>query len=237
MLIRGQAASSVIKFFDKMIEVFRQMGRILPQFQRYTEIFDQNEQIRRVLSLFYGEILALYATLFKFLNHPGNLNLLAIFYELLLTWNIGRNLIIESFWPNVRSEITAIQENIADHEKVMTSHVTLEHVLRSHKERQRAIEEDERAEEARNRQYWKELRDECTPELYDTRYHDILAESLDDSGLWLDEGITFTNWLKSKAGSRCFWLNGMPGAGTSSQICCHISSFAGLTLKLQAKHS
>jgi len=62
--------SDVIALFDKMMEVFIDIGRILPQFQKYRELLDK-DQIQPVLTLFYKEILAMYSVLFEFLKHPG----------------------------------------------------------------------------------------------------------------------------------------------------------------------
>ena len=121
-------------------------------------------------------------------------------------------------WPLFRDKIDVIRDHIKDLEKVMASHVTLEHVLQSHRESRRAIYEAEKAEEARNRQYWKEMETEVSPRLYDDRLDKIVSESCDDSGLWLEKRPQFRNWRDAAARSRCLWLSGIPGAGKSSSI-------------------
>ena len=68
----SKAVSDVISLFDKIIEVFVDIGRILPQFKKYEEIL-RDDQVRPVLTLFYKEILATYSVLFEFLKHPGTL--------------------------------------------------------------------------------------------------------------------------------------------------------------------
>jgi len=177
-----------------MIEVFSEIGRILPQFQKYREILE-DEQIRPVLTLFYKEILALYSTLLDFLKHPG------------------RNTFLESIWPNVRSKIGVILDNIKDHERVLLSHVTLEHVLQSHRARKQALKAEEEAEMARNRQYWKEMEKEVVPKLYDVRLYEILSDSSFDSGQWLEKNTRFRIWRDGMGKNRCLWLSGIPGAG------------------------
>ncbi|KEZ46617.1 hypothetical protein SAPIO_CDS0441 [Scedosporium apiospermum] len=189
-----EATSRVITLFEKMIEVFSEIGRILPQFQKYREILE-DEQIQPVLTLFYKEILALYSTLLDFLKHPG------------------RNTFLESIWPNVRSKIGVILDNIKDHERVLLSHVTLEHVLQSHRERKQALKAEEEAEMARNRQYWKEMEKEVVPKLYDVRLYEILSDSSFDSGQWLEKNTRFRIWRDGMGKNRCLWLSGIPGAG------------------------
>jgi hypothetical protein len=98
----------------------------------------------------------------------------------------------------------------------MMSHVTLEHMLQSHKERERTIKADELAEAARNRQYWKEMEKEVSPRLYDIKLHEILTDSCVDSGQWLEKKAPFRNWRDGTANNRCLWLSGIPGAGQFS---------------------
>jgi hypothetical protein len=100
----------------------------------------------------------------------------------------------------------------------MMSHVTLEHVLQSHRERQRAVKAEEQAEEARNWQYWKEMEKGISPRLYDDKLHDILSDSCHESGLWLEKKTQFRTWKDGAAKSRCLWLSGIPGAGRASLV-------------------
>jgi len=100
----------------------------------------------------------------------------------------------------------------------MTSHVTLEHVLESHRAHQRAVQAEERAEEARNRQYWKEMEKDICPLDHGDKLHEILSDSCDDSGLWLESKTQFRTWRDGVAKSRFLWLSGIPGAGRSSLV-------------------
>jgi hypothetical protein len=69
-LVFSKAVSDVASLFDKMMEVFVDTGRILPQFKKYKEVLNE-AQIRPVLTLFYKEILATYSVQLEFLKHPG----------------------------------------------------------------------------------------------------------------------------------------------------------------------
>jgi hypothetical protein len=110
-----------------------------------------------------------------------------------------------------------ILDHIKDHERVMMSHVTLEHVLQSHKERKRAIIADELAETARNRQNWNEMKKDILPKLYDENVSDFVSDSCVDSGQWLERHLSFRNWRDGVGKNRCLWLSGIPGAGRLSR--------------------
>ena len=58
---------------------------------------------------------------------------------------IGLKTILEPFWPNVRSKIDKIQDNINIYKALMTVNVTLEHILRAQWARKLALDEYDRA--------------------------------------------------------------------------------------------
>ena len=106
-----------------------------------------------------------------------------------------------------------ILDHIKDHERVMLSEVTLEHVLQSHRASERDIKAEELAEAARNRQYWNEMKKDISPRLYDDKLSDLISDSCVDSGEWLEKHVAFRNWRDGMAKNRCLWLSGIPGAG------------------------
>ncbi|KAF2179174.1 hypothetical protein K469DRAFT_694880 [Zopfia rhizophila CBS 207.26] len=122
--------------------------------------------------------------------------------------------IYESVWPNVRTKIGTVQENIRKHNVLMTSSVTLEHVMRAHEDRTRTLRDSEKEEQFRDRQDYASLKNTLTPEMYDERLHEILQQSLIESGKWLLRNQNFLKWSKgSSQKSRYLWLHGIPGAG------------------------
>ena len=61
-----QISSTLIKSFDKVVEVLAEVGQCLPQFQKYAELFKENQHIKQVLCLFYRDILDFHATVLNF---------------------------------------------------------------------------------------------------------------------------------------------------------------------------
>ncbi|KAF3061219.1 nacht domain protein [Daldinia childiae] len=191
-----QASSAVISTFEKVVKVIGDLGMTLPSFRIYAQLFESNHEIRRVLCLFYADILDFYAVLLNFLS------------------NRRLNVFLESLWPNIRSSIAKIQENIEYHKAIMTTNVTLEDVLRAHQFRKLALEEHARAQAFRESQTFNAIRNELNPHNYDVELMDILRRSSVVSGNWLDEEPGSKIWYDPADSTvRCLWLHGIPGCG------------------------
>ncbi|OTB06435.1 hypothetical protein M426DRAFT_9573 [Hypoxylon sp. CI-4A] len=190
------ASSSVISAFEKVIKVIADLGMTLPSFKEYAKLFQSNYEIRRALWLFYEDILDFYAILVNFLA------------------NRRLNVFLESLWPNIRSSIGKVQENIEQHKTIMTMNVTLEDIVQAHQARKRALEEYERAQEFRDNQIYGLIRNELDPYDHDAKLNIILDESSVKSGKWLENEPDFLRWRNSTNRTvRRLWLHGIPGSG------------------------
>ena len=217
--------------FEKIVKILGDVGRVLPGFQQYAALFPQNDDIRRVLCLFFEDILNLYAVLLNFVtdrrtsqNKTYKCNLVLT----LLTLGLGLTLILEPFWPNVRAKIDKIQESIENHKALMTMNVTLEDISRAQRARKQALEEFDRAQKFRDHQTFSTIRNEVRPETHHTKLADILQRTSAGSGKWLDRDDNFMKWLDPlDRTARCLWLCGIPGAGRFlplgliSSLWCH----------------
>ncbi|KAI1379439.1 hypothetical protein F4677DRAFT_332829 [Hypoxylon crocopeplum] len=191
-----QASSSLTSAFEKVVKVIADLGITFPSFKTYAQIFHSNHEIRRALCLFYADILDFYAVLLNFLT------------------NRRLNIFLEPLWPNIRSSIAKIQENIDHHKTLMTMNVTLQDILQAHQARKRALEEYEHAQAFRDSQTFSTIRNELNPHVYDAKLTDILRRSSVHSGKWLDNEPDFLRWLDSADRTvRCMWLYGIPGCG------------------------
>lgn len=68
-------ASSLTSSFEKLVAVLAEIGVALPQFKRYseTQMFDNNDAVKRMMCLFYRDILDLHLEMVKFFIHKkGN---------------------------------------------------------------------------------------------------------------------------------------------------------------------
>ncbi|KAI0161115.1 hypothetical protein GGR52DRAFT_582536 [Hypoxylon sp. FL1284] len=191
-----QASSSVLFAFEKVVQVVRDIGMVLPNFKVYAQLFESNHDIRQALFLFYADILDFYAVLLNFLA------------------NRRLNVFLEAIWPNVRSKIAKIQENMEQHKAMMTMNVNLEAIQRADEDRKLALKENEHQQEFRDKQTYSTIRNELNPCDYDARLVDIDRRSSVRSGEWLKTEPSFMKWLDSSDRTlRCMWLYGIPGSG------------------------
>ncbi|KAI1657870.1 hypothetical protein F4813DRAFT_389137 [Daldinia decipiens] len=191
-----QASSAIISVFDKVAKVIGDLGTTLPSFKVYAQLFESNHEIRRALCLFYADILDFYAVLLNFLS------------------NRRLNVFFESLWPNIRSSIAKIQENMEHHKAMITANVTLEDILQAHQARKLALEEHACAQAFRESQTFSAIRNELNPHNYDVELMDILRRSSVTSGNWLDEETDFRKWYDpTDSNIRRLWLHGIPGCG------------------------
>ncbi|KAL1840713.1 hypothetical protein VTJ49DRAFT_208 [Mycothermus thermophilus] len=191
-----QATSNLAAAFDKIVKVLQDVSQVLPRFQQYTALFPNNVEIRRVLCLFFEDILSLYAELLNFVT------------------NRRLSVILEPFWPRIRSRIEQIQSDIRDHTALLKENVTLEDISRAQRTRKLVMEEAERNEKFRRLQNFSTIRNDLRPETYHLRLEDLRSQASEGSGKWLDRQVNFMKWLDpTDRSARCLWVHGIPGAG------------------------
>ncbi|KAK2927026.1 Zinc finger C2H2-type [Fusarium oxysporum f. sp. vasinfectum] len=125
-------ASHLTSAFQKVVEVLQDIGRVLPQFETYTNIFKDNKTIHYGLFLFYRDILDFYATL---LNFFAKKNL---------------NIFLNALWPSLRDQLDSIMNRITEDARLITTNASLEHVQATDLLRRNALEEFQKAERFRN---------------------------------------------------------------------------------------
>ena len=74
-----QISSTLIKSFDKVVEVLAEVAQCLPQFQKYAELFEESEHIQQVLCLFYKDILDFHVTVLNFFRKNSKHSLYTFF--------------------------------------------------------------------------------------------------------------------------------------------------------------
>lgn len=67
-----QVANTYIKSLDKILDAFQRIGENLPRFENYAKIFYDNQQMQKVISLMYEDILNFHRFTLKFFRKRGN---------------------------------------------------------------------------------------------------------------------------------------------------------------------
>ncbi|KAI1120580.1 hypothetical protein F5Y10DRAFT_272930 [Nemania abortiva] len=193
-----QMTSSLLTVFEKMVKVLSDIGHALPQFKKYTDLFEENDQVKQAMCLFYVDILDFYKILLNFLE------------------NKTRNTFFEALWPSIRSKIDVVRCNIERHKLLMTSQVTLEDVAQSYEARKQAMREYEEQQKFRDRQDFEAMVSEYSPSTHHRKLAEILDRTSPGSGGWLAQKPEFIQWSRrNNTINRCLWLYGIPGSGKS----------------------
>ncbi|KAK6835055.1 NACHT domain protein [Apiospora arundinis] len=198
-------ANNLTKAFDKTLEVLGNAGQILPDLHAWASTFPDNPRVRKVLCLFYQDILDLHLA---FLNLFGRKK-----------WNR----FFEAFWPRTTDLLTQIQGRMKKHKSLLTEEVTLENIIQARNARQHENEQYRRVREYEDRQLFHGLLANLEINLYDSQIETLRRPSLAPLDGWLLDNEVFTRWSYTPdKKSSSLWLQGIPGAG-KTVLCAKIS--------------
>lgn len=190
-----------------------QLANSLPEFEKYTEIFQDNDRIKHVLSLFYKDILDFHATILQFFKIKSELQCLDSLgsaYELLIGWRF----LLGSVWPKYHGKLMIILENVARNKALMDSAVTLKDITEAHQARVDAYAKYEKDYHAQQRCDFEAAKSGLSPNLYYSDLERHLNRCSVKSGDWLHRMNNYKDWIDPKnSGMRLLWLQGIPGAG------------------------
>lgn len=195
-----------------------QIGDRLPQFRRYLEIFKSNANLKRVLLIFFEDILEFHLTALNFFkSKSASVKNFASFWLAVSPTHthIEWELFFEAMWPKCGNKITIIMNNIERHAGLISSEVTLANILDSQEARAEAMAKYKRDEEFQQRQDLATVRQLLSPKLYDEELEKFRKLRSPNSGKWIESDDTFNSWFSSgNTSERVLWVEGIPGAGS-----------------------
>lgn len=172
-----QISSTFVQSYDKILDAMALIGDALPRFQIYADLFRSNSRVKRVLCIFYKNILDFHVMTLNFFKKKN--------------WRI----FFESIWPKYASKITLILRNIGHHVTLMDSEVTLANIIEADAARTKAHEQYERNEAARQAQQFESIRVLLSPHLYDDELERLRKKHCARSGEWLEKEDQFRRWI------------------------------------------
>ncbi|KAF8244056.1 hypothetical protein K440DRAFT_605468 [Wilcoxina mikolae CBS 423.85] len=192
-----QLASNYFQGYDKLLDVFHEIGSSLPQFQQIEEIFHNqgSDQIANYLSLFYTEIVEFHYQALRFFRQTR--------------WRA----LFEVLWPRYEEIFTAIHRNIEKHKGLIDRQVNMLTIKEARQESQEALK---RYQEERDFRELCKLEKNISHFDYTPRLYDIQSRYCADTGKWIFTDSRFRAWLdagSNEAKERLLWLAGVPGAG------------------------
>ncbi|KAF8541863.1 hypothetical protein BDD12DRAFT_827786 [Trichophaea hybrida] len=178
-------SSHYFQGYDKLLDVFHEIGSSFPQFQQIADIFQGSSQMANYFGLFYAEIIEFHYQALRFFRQTR--------------WKA----LFEVLWPRYEDIFTVIQRNIEKHKDLIDRQVTIL-VIKEARREKRDFREFCTLE--KNIPYY-----DYKPRLYDVeRKH--CAET--GKWVFSDPRFqSWLNASSSEAKQRLLWLAGVPGAG------------------------
>nr|CDP24564.1 Putative protein of unknown function [Podospora anserina S mat+] len=159
--------SSITKFADAVTDAMEKIGDALPHALRSANIFNDNDKLKALLELFYGDILDFYIIALKF-------------------FSLSRKYI--------RSSASNIS-NIKRHTTLMRSEVTMQHISAEHEFRDKCLAHFDHETDFQELQRFQTLKIRVSPRIYDDRLDWLLNRSSKNSAEWLAADNIFRGWL------------------------------------------
>ena len=214
-----KVASNYFQSYDKLLDVFHEIGSSLPQFQEIAEIFRGSDQIANYLSLFYAEIIEFHYQAMRFFRQKSTV----LWVYRLLTYadgsDAGWKMLFECLWPKYEDIFDIINKNIEKHRRLIGGEVGIQMIKESRKARDEALK---RHQEERDAIELDRLERNIPPHDYKVLLEKVERGHCAETGKWIISDPLFKSWLNAGSKQRLLWLAGVPGAGNHSLILnCH----------------
>ena len=214
-----QVASNYFQGYDRLLDVFHEIGSSLPQFHDIAEIFQGSDQMANYLGLFYAEIIEFHYQAMRFFRQTSialwEYRLLTIYADGSVT---GWKMLFECLWPKYEDIFDIINKNIEKHNDLTDGEVKMQMIKESRKASDEALE---RHQEERDCRELDRLERNIPPHDYKILLEKIQRGYSAETGKWIFSDPLFTSWVNAgsdEAKQRLLWLAGVPGAGNPPVI-------------------
>ncbi|KAF5659325.1 NACHT domain-containing protein [Fusarium denticulatum] len=189
-------SSQISSVLDKVADILETVGYALPHFARMAQTFNASDAVMSALTLYYEDILDLYAIFFHFFRKTRWKQ----FFEVL--------------WPNCLKKIDPVIKSLEKHSLLMKNEVTFIDIQEAREARARTSEQLSRAEASQQLQRFRSLRSRVSPDLYDSRLDWFRNRCVSGCATWLLKDGEFGEWMDPNSNNTTYiWLQGIPGAG------------------------
>jgi hypothetical protein len=205
LLLTAEAFSDA---FNELLDVYEQIGEILPLFSQHEELFRDNSHMAEILPLVYKDILEVHRLSLKYFNK-----------------RLWRQL-FNATWKTHKSKFGGLIDRMKRHRELVESQASLSQIRAFQEARQK---EDERYETEVSNEELRRKKDVylwLKPVNMDNEQFNLnsLRAQYPRTGQWLIKNEVFKKWLDPKFPTlpTLLWLNGQPGAGMSAISACSI---------------
>ncbi|KAH8707014.1 hypothetical protein GQ44DRAFT_818027 [Phaeosphaeriaceae sp. PMI808] len=194
-------ASEAGKFQEKIVEMFAQIGDLLPRFHIYQALFTNHERLLVALSVAYLDVL-------RFCVRTKD------FFKRTKQSMVPLSIVLKGAWKPFR---TSFEESISDfrkHSKLIEKEANLAHMIES--ARRHEVELANRALQLRNQKLDKRHRIlSILPSVdYQSKLFRLSSQRHPGTARWIYNTPQFISWSASSI-SDCLCVYGIPGSGKS----------------------
>ncbi|KAK8242230.1 hypothetical protein IWZ00DRAFT_513656, partial [Phyllosticta capitalensis] len=196
-------AQKVDEYFENLIEMFRQIGDILPHIRDYQRLFPKHGRLMLLLSESLASILTFCK---KVKDHFNN--------EKTAKTRPNKLLGHKASWKKIKISVPNYLEDFEKLKRRIEEEAQLSHMIedKEHHDRQ---EEHWALQEGRLRETrLKEALSTLSKVNYKNQHRQLRSEQYAGTGEWLIQEPSFAAWVERPASS-CFYCFGIPGSGKS----------------------
>ncbi|TVY46999.1 Vegetative incompatibility protein [Lachnellula occidentalis] len=192
-----QLADQYTSIFDKLLDAYRQIAEVMPQFGRLQTAFSNDPNFQVVLGLVYSDILDFHRRAYKFFGRRSF------------------HLFFDSMWKSFEFRFSGILKNFARHRDLVMREVVTIDVVEARELRIKLQQELEQQERKTQNYYlhdsisWLKLPDEE----HDDELDRLAEKRQEGTCEWVFRNPLFQSWKIDAHSDAILWVKGIPGAG------------------------
>ncbi|KAK1458952.1 NACHT domain-containing protein [Colletotrichum melonis] len=209
------------KAYESLIDVYAQVARNLPRFERLSKAFRNQPEFQSVLVEVYIDILAIHLDVYKIARQPG--------------WRR----LFDSCWKDFGHRLKAILSRLATNRDLVDREAASFEIVEAMDERKRLMREAAKRENERLDEYARQVFEWLQLGVCDREQEDLLNDfqeaRVPETCEWLMRHPEVMTWLDEEDKRQVLWLKGKPGSGEQNPACTILKVFCAQMLRLNRR--
>ncbi|KAK8044966.1 hypothetical protein PG993_004990 [Apiospora rasikravindrae] len=194
-----QIAGSFAKAFHELLDVYEKLGESIPMVLQFEQLFREDANMRRVLSIMWKDILEFHRQALKYFQQP-----------------MWRQL-FQATWDTYKSRFSPLIENIRGHGHLIQTQAALSQIEDFRRDQALRDAQFNKITESQEMQRLTDLKAWLNPPNIENDQYELskIWKKCPGSGRWLLENQSMKEWIDPLFPTipPLLWMHGMPGAG------------------------
>ncbi|KAK8053544.1 hypothetical protein PG996_012845 [Apiospora saccharicola] len=192
-------AGAFAKAFHELLDMYEKLGESIPMVLQFEELFKDDANMRKVLSIMWKDILEFHRQALKYFQQPM------------------LRQIFQATWDTYKSRFSPLIENIRGHGNLIQTQAVISQIQDFRRDQDLRNAEFNKIRESQEAQRLTDLKAWLSPPNVDNDQYELckIWKKYPGSGQWLLQNQHLKNWLDPLFPTipPLLWINGMPGAG------------------------